>query len=498
MHQKGLIYMGEKLKWLMHALNVSGVELANHLGIDYAIVSKWRTGKRGLRYRSEHTRRLAAYMLSSAAEKDGHIIRDMLKELYPELDVDDPQQLENTLCLWLTVPEKPSDTGPEEKEDRAGVFSVKVDTTLGIKNMFRSQWRFFQLLEKMEPGQTVTVADFGAVSWSGVDLSYVEETVAETLKSVSFGHKIKIIDQITKTYRPWDFMFRFIPVYLNENVTSYYYTDPHPFPLRQNIFSIEGKAALTVSSISADPELVISSFYQQPEYLQFYDALTETIMENSHLMIQTMQDRQIHELLDIIDSHMKSSRLLYMINKLPTFRNMTPALLREILTFNNVKDSEQQLCLSANQKSTAVRGRCQSRQIYDLDAFEAMAGQTEIIEHDLSAILGRTIKMTRQQFLRQLEHIKNNVRADNYTLVLYPFSKLRMETPPPINIIVQDDSLSAAWDVEKYTRRMYSEELSIVNGFYQYADSVWEHIPSVSKTEEWCKKQIDRILTYEI
>jgi transcriptional regulator with XRE-family HTH domain len=486
--------MGEKLKWLMQTLNISGIELADHLGVDYSIVSKWRTGKRVLKYRSAHAKKLATFMLTSPAEKEGRIVRNMLKERYPELDADDQSKLENALCLWLTVHEKPELSDTADDMDITGIFSVQVETALGIKNAFREQYRFFHMLQEMQPGQLVTITDFGAVSWTGVDIAQIEETVQETLRSLDCGHRFRIVDQITETYRPWDFMFRFIPVYLHENVTSYFYRDPQPSPLRQNMYIVEGRAALTISSTQADPELVITSFYQQPEYVQFYDSINASIMEGSHLMIQTMRDQHIHELLDIIDAHMKSSRLLYMINRKPTFRNMTQELLREILEQNHVSAADQELCLSAGRKSTSIRGRCKSRQIYDLDAIEALADKEEIIEYDLSAILGRKIKLNQQQFLCQLEHLKQNIRDDEYSLVLYPFSKLKMDTPPPFNIIVQDDSLSAAWDVEKYSRRMYSEDLSIVNGFYQYAQSVWDHIPPVSKTEEWCKRQIDRIL----
>lgn len=487
--------MGEKLKWLMQALNISGIELADHLGIDYAIVSKWRTGKRLLKYRSAHVKKLATFILSSPTEREAHLVQRLLKETYPDLDDNNQEQLESAFCVWLTVPKKPESIDTADDTDITGIFSVQVETTLGIDNAFREQSRFFHLLRGMEQGQVVTVADFGAVGWANVDISLIEQTVRETLKSLACGHHIRIVDQITETYRPWDFMFRFIPIYLNENVTSYFYRDPKPSPLRQNMYLIEGRAALTISSTPADPERIISSFYRQPEYVTFYDSINTTIMEDSQLMIQTMQAQHIHELLDIIDSHIKSSRLLYMINRLPTFRNMTQELLEEILENNGVDYAEKRLCLSAGRKSTAIRGRCKSRQIYDLDALETLAEQDDFIEYDLSTILGRQIKMTKQQFFRQLEYLKKNIRDDEYSLVLYPFSKLKMETPPPINIIVQDDSLSAAWDVEKYSRRMYSEDLSIVNGFYQYAQSVWEHIPPVSKTEEWCKKQIDRLLT---
>ena len=486
--------MGEKLKWLMNALNISGVELADYLGINYAIISNWRTGKRVLKYQSKHTAKLASYILSSPAEQEGHIVRDMLKKQHPELNADNPAQLEHALRVWLTVPKTPDEMTKTVSPGASVFFNVNVETTLGIENMFKEQWRFFKAVQKLPPGQTVNVIDFGAINWTSVDLSFVEKTVEETLQTIACGHRMRIIDQITETYRPWDYMFRFIPVYLNENVTSYFYRDPQPSPLRQNLFLVEGQSALTVSSTSAYPDYVITSLYRQPEYVRFYDSLSEAIAERSHLMIQTMRDEQIHELLEIIDSHIKSSRRLYMVNKRPTFRNMTNELLREILDSNNVSIPQQKLCLAANEKSTSIRGRCKSIQIYDLDAFEAMAEQDMIVEYDLSAILGRTITITRQQFMRQLEHIKKNVQLEDYTMVIYPFSKLSMDTPPPFNIIVQDDSLSAAWDVEKYTRRMYSEDLSIVNGFYQYAESVWEHIPPVSKTAEWCRKQLDRIL----
>lgn len=487
--------MGEKLKWLMRSLNISGIELAEVLEVDYSTVSKWRTGKRQLRYRSELLERLAEYALSCPAEREGHILRGVLSEAYPDRDILDREESKNALCLWLTVPEAPSGaTRDGAMGGRQSSFPVRVETSMGIRNMFQAQKRFFRLLREMEPGQTVTVTDFGAVNWSEVDLSLVEDSVAETLSALRCGHSMHIVDQITETYRPWFYMFRFIPIYLTENVTSYFYQDPKPSPLRQNVFLIEGKAALTISSTPADPNLVITALYREPEYVKFYGAIARTVLEGSHLSIHTMPLREIHGLLDIIASHIKSSRLLYMMNRLPSFRNMPQELLEEILRDNGVGGVLLEECLAANRKSAATRGRCQSRQIYDLDAIESAALQEELVEYDLSALTDRTIKITRKQFLRQLEHLKENIRDENYTLVLFPFSRLEMDAPPPFNIIVQDDSLSAAWDARQYARRMYSEDLSIVNGFYQYIDSVWAHIPLVCKTEEWCRKQIDRLL----
>lgn len=65
---------------------------------------------------------------------------------------------------------------------------------------------------------------------------------------------------------------------------------------------------------------------------------------------------------------------------------------------------------------------------------------------------------------------------------------------PPCNMIVQDDSMAAAWDAKLYSNRMYSEEMSIVTGFYQYADSLWSQISPVCHEEAWCRRRIDALL----
>ena len=305
--------MGEKLKWLMQALNISGVELSDFLGVDYAIVSKWRTGKRTLKYQSKHSRKVGVPIFwRLRLSSDGHIVRDMLKKLNPELDENDPAQLEHALTIWLTVPKTPEETEAAPPPEKSGFFIVNVETTLGVENMFREQWRFFRSVQEMHPGQTITVIDFSAVNWLSVDISFVEKTVSETLKTIKCGHKLRIIDQITETYRPWDYMFRFIPIYLNENVTAYFYRDPQPSPLRQNIFlRAEGRSApdgvkhLGLPRVRREP-----AYYRQPDYVRFYRRGRRDYAwtESRSARYEPCKTNEIHELLDIIDAHIKSSR----------------------------------------------------------------------------------------------------------------------------------------------------------------------------------------------
>ena len=482
----------DKLKWLMNSLDISGRELSQQLGVDYSIVSKWRTGQRRMTMRSKHIKNLAEILLDSQGEKSRGIIAEILHGQYPDIDLSDPCQAINALCLWLTMPEIPQ---ADVHSAFGSAFEPLSDISTGTKNMFSMQKQFFKMLGDLPSSQLVTVTNFGAVDWSVPNAQLQESIINITMDALNRGHKMHIIDMITETYRPWESMFRWLPLYLHENSTVYYIHNTQPYPLRENLYDTDGCFMLSAVSTTADPEAVITSFYDDEPHMALYGNVLNELRRHCHLLIHKLPVDHIYEILDLIDSHMKSARLLYMVNRLPTFRNMPQALLKEILIDNNVPENLMENILRANKKSTSTRTRCLSRQIYDLDAVEAAAEQDSTVEQELSLVVGRPIYVRRNQFLRQLDNIRSRLNEDLYQMVLYPFSKLPMSYVPPFNVIVQDDSLCVAWDAPKYQYRMYSEELSVVNGFFQLTGTIWNHIPPMCKSVSWCGKQIDRLLT---
>lgn len=483
--------MGERLTYLLQLLGVSGKTLAEQIGVDESTLSKWRRGKRVLKYSSPYAKAIAGWALSCPAERESGAVRAMLYEADPALEGEGTGKLENALRLWLTMPDKPDDLPAPDA--LRGMFEVPLQTSIGLENLFDAQNTLFHLLRSLPAGQSITIADCGAVDWAHTDRTLLEEGIRANREALAAGHHMRIIDQLTDTYRPWELMFQWLPMYLQPNVETFFYRNPKPMPLRQNLMVIHGHAALVMSSTAAAPGLVIASLYRDPEYVRLFDAVIDTMLADSHPMMQVMDAGQLAPFLQMIEEHVRSRRVLYMINRLPTFRNMPPALLDEILRGNGVQGALYERCTAAGRQSALTRGRCECRQIYDLDAMEAAAAREYVVDADLSAVAGREIHLSRSQFLRQLAYLRERVRSDHYSMVVYPFSRLGTEVPP-CNMIVQDDSLATAWDVSRYPRRLYSEELSIVNGFYEYADALWEGIPALCRSEAWCKRRMDAVL----
>ena len=481
---------GERLDWLIRTLGTSGKDLSDQIGIDRSTMSKWRKTKRTLKYDSVYAQRIAEWAVRSPKEQNTAVIAHMLHEWDPSLSLADDRKRADALRLWLTLPQQPAE---EPVRQTAGFAST--ETALGLEAAFEAQNQMFQMLQQLPDGQEIIMIDLGAVNWSACSPAMVADTMQYNLNALrDRKHAMIIIDQLTDSYRPRDYMFQWMPIYLQPTTTTYFYRNPKPLPLRQNILLIRGHGVLTMSSASTDPSHILSALYTQPEYIHLYEEMASTLLADSKPMMQTMKVQQLTPFLQKIARQMRSSHLLYMINALPTFRNMPSELLDEILRANHVSGNCYQECMAAGLQSTSTRARCESRQLYNLDAIESALEQDYIIDYDLSAIVGREIRITREQLKQQLLFLREHLRAPHYSLTIYPFSRLDMSFTPPCNMIVQDDSMAAAWDAKLYSNRMYSEEMSIVTGFYQYADSLWSQISPVCHEEAWCRRRIDALL----
>ena len=492
--KEGKTMTGERLSWLIRTLGTSGKDLSEYIGIDKSTMSKWRKGKRTLRYDSEYAQRIAAWAMNSDVERKTGVLTRMLREWQPSLPLESREQCIDALRLWLTLTEQPE----VQKIPERRMIPTPTEILIGTEKMMEAQNTMFRLLRDLPGQQEMIMLDFGAIDWSTCPHYLVEACVRENRSALENPqHSMVILDQLTDTYRPRELMFQWMPIYLQPHVRTYFYRNPKPLPLRQNILLIRGKAALLMASTSANPEKVLSTFSYDPEYVQLYEDMADALIADSRPMIEVMETRQLIPFLQQIGQRMRSSHLLYMINQLPTFRNMPPELLDEILRDNQVSGEQYAECMAAGQQSTATRTRCESRQLYNLDAIEDALEQESIIDYDLSAVVGREIRVTREQLKQQLRFLREHLRAPHYSLTIYPFSRLEVHTSPPCNMLVQDDSMAAAWDAGQYTRRMYSEEMSVISGFYQYADSLWEQISPACHAEAWCRRRIDVLLTIE-
>lgn len=281
---------GERLSWLIRTMSTSGKELSEQIGIDTSTMSKWRKGKRTLRYDSEYARRIAAWAMDSEAERKTGVLTQMLRQWQPSLPLESHEQRMDALRLWLTLTEQPDvQTTPERHR-----IPAPTELLTGIEKMMEAQNTMFRLLRDLPGQQEMIMLDFGAIDWSTCPHHLVEECARENRSALENPqHSMVILDQLTDTYRPRELMFQWMPIYLQPHVRTYFYRNPKPLPLRQNILLIRGKAALLTSSISTHPDKVLSTFSYDPEYVRLYEDMADTLAADSRPMIEVMETQRL-------------------------------------------------------------------------------------------------------------------------------------------------------------------------------------------------------------
>ncbi len=487
---------GSRLGYLMKMLDISGKELSQALKIDTTTISKWRNDQRRLTYHSRYTRDLARYFLKKDAESQAAPgrIAGFLKNYIPGLNCDSENQMVDALSLWLTQ----ISAAPPDEANRNAARPIRNGYTApaaiytGAAGVEEAIARFLEYTLTFPPGREVLFADYRDIDFAAerVDAGRMARLF---IGAAQHGHTVRIIDCATDIFRPYLAVYRWLPMYLSENVEVWRHQDFTRREVRMSTFVLPGEMILNCYAIDSLPGAHHSMLFQDRQTVDFMEASVRGILSNSKKMIETVESADVLSMLRVLDENLKSMQLTFMLNPVPTFRNMPPDLLREILRENAVDGETARVCLEANRQTRAIRDRCRYLQIYDLDALEARVLADTIVDYDLSAICREQIVVSKACFKKHLEFLLGIRNTENYSMVLASFRELDL-IAPTVSIIAQDDSLVVAWDAGRYPRRMYCRDLVMVNGFYAYLEQTWKSIPPICKSDAWREKQFRRMI----
>ncbi len=481
-----------RLGYLMKRLEISGKELSENLSIDITSISKWRTNQRRLSYKNKCTREIAHYLLVSEMEGKRKVIDEILRMYMPSLDFNHEGQVADALAVWLTDEEADTRIVKEKKNlPDMGGYNTSVRVYTGDKGIEESIQSFWQATFSARPGKEILIIDFGDIDYSADNIK--DESIRLIHEAIRYGHRIKIIDGAVDTYRPYISIFRWMSVYLSEAVEVWY---RQARDNRENHYSINllpGVCSLYSMSVDSPIRQIHCMMFTDKESVDFFAKTARTSFEKSQKMIETVPVGNISKMLEVLDTHLASKQLTYMLNPSPTFRSMSQELLRKILRENDVGEEYIRLCLEANRKTREIRERCKYRQLYDLGTMEAKAKEPYTIEPDLSKICKKEIRISRENLKLHMETLSQIPNSEMYSMTLTNLKAVPV-LPTHISMIVQDDRLVVAWDSEKYNCRMYSMAIHVIGGFYEYMEEMWESIPAICKTDEWRKKQFSKML----
>lgn len=480
-----------RLGYLMEIVKITGKELSKELNIDNTTISKWKNNQRKIKYSSDYPRILAEYFLSNKFIHQRERIIDILKEYSPNLEIDNNEQLIEILCLWMTDDKYENQLVPINNNEE--FYRTTIDVYKGIEGWKKASNDFWNYIIKLPEGQNITIGDFGDIDWSMDNETLVKYSIDKMMNCIKNGDKIKIIDRVTAEYKSYIVIFRWLPLYLSENVEIWYFQDNGMREDKKSIYVVPNEIALVGMRVENIENSNLNILHLDKASIEFYERSLNAILSDSRKLINTIAISNFPEKQRILDENLKPVQLTYLLNVLPTFRNMPIGLLETVLLENDVDRELIKHCININKKRHEIRDRCNYRQIYNLDAIEEAIHKNYIVDYDLSVIVGKEVRISNKHFREQLKYIAKETSTDKYIVILTSFSQLNL-IMNSVEMIVQDDSIVMAWDSSKYNRRMYCTEITVIGGFFSYMQEMWDRIPLICKNDKWTQKQLNKIL----
>lgn len=490
-----------KLDYVMKALNISGKSLAEDLMVDKTLISKWRNQHRKLSYDNIYCRKLAQYLLTSEAEEKRKVIYHILKSYRPDSSLVTMKEKIEIFCLWLT--EETIEVNQKDNRKQKRVYTPRhgyltnVSIFLGDKGIYEAVEYFMKYLLSLSPGKVMYMIDYSGINWN-----YGEESSDKKMRIHAFmelfrpvleyGHQFIIVDCDSDIHRPYRAIFRWMDLYLTDGVEVLVHPRLHEEQYHTTSFYVKDEIALQCISSKDYPDRQQGIMYHNTDTIDFLTSSAHSIYTRSKKLIETMAVKDVLPMMDVAGEYIKNRNRIYMLTPSLTLQNVGEDILLKVLEENHVDDGAVADCLRIHKRFERLKKHCDYISLFNLDYLEEMSSMTRIVDSNLSEICGKKIVISKETWNEILRSIINNKQEES-KLVFVSFRYLSY-IPENLSILVQDDCLVAAWNVNKYKKRMYCINPNVISGFYRYLDDIWHMIPSICKETSWRNKQLNRLL----
>lgn len=477
---------------IMGILDISGKELAYELGIDTTTVSKWRTQKRKISYQSEYSQAMAELFLSSKYSAKRKHLLDFLEKIcegFSQLAGNEQIEiLRQLLCgtdNYVLI---------SKNQENVQEYSADIQVFAPTAEGWELAMKYFesQVSSQKEPSKLM-LCDFGNIDWNCASKEIIKPHVNRLKAMSEAGHDIIIIDMVGENYRSPDILFRWFSIYMSRGIELYYVRDTLPLLERGCCYAIENGGAL-VGFFEGHISDAAYVFFNDKRMKHHFWNKADYFFQNAKKMIERIDINDNLSMVSLLDSNLSVAEITYMMNPSPTYINMSEGLLRSILERNQVDDEAINISVEVIQKRHAIRKRCKYIQIYDIDEIEERLSLPENKMNLLSIVVGKEIKMSRKEYVQQLEEISGFIQKGEMEIYLVSFKKVGISRKT-VSITVQENRLFIAWDDVHYDTMMYSTEPTFIGGMVLYIKNILDKIHPLYKNKDWTIEQFKKYIT---
>lgn len=468
----------------MDKMNITGRELAGALNVDYSLVSKWRNNQRPLPLRSIHLKNMVNYFILIDRSTGQDILKDLLKEHDPKLNLGSETQLSVALSRWLT---ESTPLVTKNKESYCTNFNVYK----GNSGRRLAVFKFFDYILNSKKQHNLMLISQENMTWLTEDSTFLKIWQQKLVEILHKNHKIQIIHWIDRyTENLSSIINLWLPLYFTGNIESFYYPKYTDTLFQGTLFIIKNNLVVTGMN-SETPNNRYTALYNDTNTLNHYQWMFKMLLSNCQPLVKVYPLNDSLQMLKSI-AQVNTTNNAILVSNLPIFSTITPKLFEEILSSNNLDDETLKKCLKYYESLNSIHNTLNIhsiKHIFNKSVIETAVHSENIIYDDLSSIAGVEITVTKDMFLRHIQGIIAQLEINNNYKV-----GLITSNPHPINLWVQEENCVFTWQPNKGKFIVVSTEPTVVHASYHEHQQIWESIPRINRDKRYVIAKLQELI----
>lgn len=488
-----------KIAILLDRFHITGKELADHLHVDYSLVSKWRSQTRLLTARSAHLNKIIEYFKELDSNTKSDTLKKILSEAYPNAKFETSSEMNFFLKKWLTE--------INEGEDTHSILNNIMLTANVRKESFyvfegdEGRWTAtikFLDIALLSPEKTEKII-FSQENYNWFNNNPESQNVwrEKNLEFLRRGGKTNVIHTMDRLYKSIAAsLLLWLPLHMNPNTVTYYYPQylDNPMKITLNILkdhvvlfgiSFDNSAKISYTFLSTDP-VILSQCWR----------IAQTLWAESLPLFEKYLPRHNEKLAYIMSRMGEKAENNYYVSLPTSFSLLSQELLRKILLDNNISEERVKNYLAEQSRMKQHFYTNSSRYFYrilcDIIKLEHSLSQDHVYLDELSILTGQPIMVSRDIFCQCLEEIICIMES-------VPNLEIALIDGPPysgiddIYIWIKENTIAVLSTLLSDLPSNFSlvtQELTTVNSSFYNFNDVWNSIPQIRHDKNWVKQRL--------
>lgn len=388
---------------IMNLLDIASVDLARELFVSPSHISRWKNGSRELKESSKNYLDLEKYILSVNSM---HADRRLEQFLISEQEGRELSEAEEKALLKQKLRRFMTDESQAEsmlqRREEASNFRVLV----GLDERIEALKSFFEYVMTLNPKPDLYIKEVLYASWCPRQIDWFSLCHEYALKYMNAGGVIYYFSNLnnidrTTFYGIWEFT-------RHKNLYPGYSANMAEESPACAFYLAEGVRSVTFYAPEDNPKNYITAVCSDKLMLSAEENYLKNLYEQRQhqIFINTMENQML--MLGIIRLHQKKHPPLLFAGDVPGFFLMSSKTLKNVLKENNVSAEALNYSMKLQELfMDQVRDRAIPKTFfYYLEDLRAFAGEEDIPDIALTAIVGKAIYLTRAVREEMLKALK--------------------------------------------------------------------------------------------